>query len=106
MNDFGQEMPDELLSIIDAAFAAGIHLDRLRNWMENEEWLTIQDSSWDVVESAVEQGFLKRTRGGVFVTALGMERIRADFVNSQTLSFCEEAIQASSVPRDDSGIPY
>ena len=73
-------VPDELLSIEAAAAALGISHNRLLNWMENNEWLFIGDTSFDVVWGQVEAGNLAVAKsGGVKITAQGMSEIHKRF---------------------------
>ena len=71
-------MDDQLLSLEAAASALGVSHNRLMNWLENNEWMVIGDTSYDVVWCQVEAGNLAARNGGVRVTPKGISVIRRD----------------------------
>ena len=79
---------DDTRTLDDAAQSLGISLTRLLGWCDDNEWLMIGDSSYDVVIGQVEAGNLSVKRGTVRVTSQGMSvlferfRKRADAVDS------------------------
>jgi len=111
MYDFGNEMPElegEALTFAEAVAALKITHGRLRNRLENLEWIWGDSDAVRVCNGAKEEGLISVGKDGkVLITHAGMQRLRAEFGIEETIrSFCEEAIQATSTPLNDSEIPY
>lgn len=75
-----RSVDDGSVSLDAAASSLGITHKRLMTWLENNEWMVIGDTSYDVVWGQVEAGNLAVKHGSVRITPQGMTAIRADFV--------------------------
>lgn len=76
MKSTAKYIDDSSLSLDSAAAALGVSVERLLRWMEDNEWLTLGDTSYDVVPGQLEAGNLASRAGGVRVTQQGMDILR------------------------------
>jgi len=67
-----QFVDDAALSLENAAAVLGVTSERVLAWMVDNDWLVMNDMSYDVVPGQVEAGHLSARNGSVRVTQDGM----------------------------------